>query len=71
MNRERVRGLRHQAYVKSTLFGSEGYEEYAAACREANPERAPGVERPRLPLQEMEEKPQSHGMFADFIMIVV
>ena len=27
MNRERVRGLRQQAYVKSTLFGSEGYEE--------------------------------------------
>jgi len=64
MERARIRSLRQQPINKASLLGSEGYEKYAAACRETNPERAPGVERPRLPLQEMGEKPQNHGMFA-------
>ena len=63
-NRFRIRQIRQQKSNKASLLGCEGYEKYAAACREANPENAPGVARPRLPLQEMGEKPQNHGMFA-------
>ena len=62
--RARVRSLDTQAQNKATLFGTEGYEEYSAACDAANPEKPPGVPKPRLPLEKMEEKPLNHGMFA-------
>jgi hypothetical protein len=62
--RDAVRSLGYQSYVKANLFGTEGYEAYAAACLQANLEKTPGVQRPRRELQEMEEKTQNHGMFA-------
>ena len=62
--RDRVCSLSQQERVKADLSGTEGYEDYAAACLEANPEKAPGVQRPRRELQKMEEKTQNHGMFA-------
>ena len=64
VERDAVRCLGWQSQVKATLFGAEGYEAYAAACLEANPEKTPGVQRPRRELQEMEEQTQNHGMFA-------
>ena len=71
MNRARVRSLGQQASIKSTLFGSEGYEEYVEACKAANPERAPGVPKLRLRLCEMEEKPVNHGMFDTILSCLV
>ena len=62
--RERVLSLDHQSRVKANLFGTEGYEEYAAACKAANPEKTPGVPKPRRRIQEIEEKTLNHGMFA-------
>jgi len=64
VERDRVRSLVHQSRVKADLFGTEGYEDYAAACLEANPEKTPGVQKPRLQLQEMQEKTLNHGKFA-------
>ena len=63
LERARTRMLRQQALNKATLFGTEGYEEYEEACKAANPEKTPGVPKPRLRLGEMEEKPMNHGMF--------
>ena len=64
--RERAHSLTQQSSGKatSTPLGCEGYEEYAAACDEANPEKAPGVPKPRLALEEMEEETLNNGMFA-------
>ena len=39
LERARTRTLAMQALNKATLFGTEGYEDYAAACLEANPEK--------------------------------
>ena len=64
LERARTRMLRQQALNKATLFGTEGYEDYAAACLEANPEKNPQVLKPRCQLDEMEEKTLNHGMFA-------
>ena len=64
VERDAVRCLGWQGRVKATLFGTEGFEAYAAACVEANPEKTPGVLKPRFQLQEMEEKTLNHGMFA-------
>ena len=66
MERARVRSLATQAQnmYKATLFDTEGYEEYSAACDAANPERTPAVPKPRRQLEEMEEKPSNYGMFA-------
>ena len=65
VERDRVRSLDHQSRVKADLFGTEleGYEDYAAACLEANLKKTPVVPKPRLRLGEMEEKPVNHGMF--------
>ena len=63
LNRERVRSLLWQSEVKANLFGTEGYEDYAAACLEANPEKTPQVPKPRCQLDEMIEKTPNHGMF--------
>ena len=35
LERVRIRSLSQQSKVKATLFGCEGYEEYAAVCDEA------------------------------------
>ena len=63
MNRARIRSLDCQTRNKASLLGSEGYEEYEEACKAANPEKNPGVPKPRLQLEEMEEKTLNHGMF--------
>ena len=63
MNRARIRSLQQQNRNKASLLGSEGYEEYEEACKAANPEKTPGVPKPRLRRGEMEEKPVTHGMF--------
>ena len=63
MERARIRSLKHQNDIKATLLGTEGYEAYSAACDAANPAKTPGVPKPRLPLEQMEEKPLNHGMF--------
>ena len=64
MDRARIRSHTQQNIIKASLLGSKGYEEYDEACKAANPEKTPGVQRPRRELQEMEEKTQNHGMFA-------
>ena len=70
VERERGRSLSWQLQVKANLFGTEGYEDYAAACLEANPGKpmkTPRVQKSRRQLeawQEMEEKTLNHGMFA-------
>ena len=64
VERDAVRSLGWQSQVKANLLGTEGYEAYAVACLEANPEKTPGVQKPRLPLEKMEEKTPNHGMFA-------
>ena len=64
VERDAVRSQGWQSQVKANLFGTEGYRAYAVACLEANPEKTPGVQRPRRELQETEEQTQNHGMFA-------
>ena len=59
-----VRSLAVQASNKATLFDTEGCDGYSDACDAANPERTPALPKARRQLEEMEEKPLSHGMFA-------
>ena len=64
LERDGLRSLSQQSRAKADLFGTEGYEKYAAACEEANPQKTPAVPKPRRQLKEMAEKTLDHGMFA-------
>ena len=62
MERARIRSLKYQSWAKANLIGTAGYDDYAAACDEANPEKTPA--KPRRQLEDIEEKTLNHGMFA-------
>jgi len=62
MERDTIRSLKQQSTIEASLFGCEGFEKYEAACEEANPQKTPGVPKPRLQLEEMEEKTVNHGI---------